>query len=67
MYKCSHEEHPRRRGHRREMRFDPYLPIKVKCPKIFEVEDKINLVLLIYDELSTGGTILVAQHMGMFF
>ena len=45
VYKFSHEEHPRRRAHRREMKFDPYLPIKLKCPKLFEVEDQINPVL----------------------
>ena len=33
------------------MKFDPYLPIKLKCPKLFEVDDQINPVLLIYDEL----------------
>ena len=32
------------------MKFDPYLPIKLKCPKLFEVEDQINPILLIYDE-----------------
>jgi len=51
VYKCSHKEYPRRRAHRREMKFDPYLPIKLKCPKLFEVKDQINLVLLLYDEL----------------
>ena len=32
------------------MKFDPYLPIKLKCPKLFEVEDQINPVLQLYDE-----------------
>lgn len=32
------------------MKFDPYLPTKVKFPKLFEVEDQINPILLIYDE-----------------
>jgi len=50
VYKDSHEEHPRRRAHRREMKFDPYLPIKLKCPKLFEVKDQINPVLQLYDE-----------------
>jgi len=34
------------------MRFDPYLPIELKCPKLFEVEDQINPILLIYDKLA---------------
>lgn len=36
--------------HRGEMKFDPYLPIKLKCPKRFEVKDQINPVLQLYDE-----------------
>ena len=32
------------------MKFDPYLPDKVKSPKLFEVEDQINPVLQLYDE-----------------
>jgi len=50
VYKGSHEEHPRRKIRRGEMKFDPYLLIKIECPKLFEVEDQINHVLLIYDE-----------------
>jgi len=50
VYKSSHEEHPSRRVYRKGMKFDPYLPIKLKCPKLFEVEDQINPILLIYDE-----------------
>ena len=50
VYKGSSKEHPRRKIHRREMKVDPYLPIKLKCPKLFEVEDQINPILLIYDE-----------------
>jgi len=50
VYKGSHEEHPRRKIHRREMKFNPYLPIKLKCPKLFEVKDQINPVLQLYDE-----------------
>lgn len=50
VYKGSHEEHPRR-AHRKGIKFDPYLPIKLKCPKLFEVEDQINPIFLIYDEL----------------
>jgi len=50
VYRGSQEEHPRKKAHRREMKFDPYLPIKRKCPKLFEVEDQINLVLQLYDE-----------------
>jgi len=52
VYKGSCKEHPRRKIHKRGMKFDPYLPIKLKCPKLFEVEDQINPVLLIYDELA---------------
>jgi len=50
VYRGSYEEHPRRRACRGEMKFDPYLLIKVNCPKIFEVEDQINPVLQLYDE-----------------
>lgn len=39
VYKGSHEEHPRMRTHRKGMKFDPYLPIKLKFPKLFEVDD----------------------------
>lgn len=42
VYRNSHEECPRRRIYRKGMKFDPYLPDKVKCPKLFEVEDQIN-------------------------
>jgi len=50
VYTGSHEEHSRRKIHRKGMKFDPYLPTKLKSPKLFEVEDQINHVLLIYDE-----------------
>ena len=50
VYKGSYEKHPRRRIHRGEMKFDQYLPIKLKCPKLFEVDDQINPVLQLYDE-----------------
>jgi len=50
VYKGSHEEHPRRKIHRREMKVDPFFPIKPKCHKLFEVEDQINLVLQLYNE-----------------
>jgi len=50
MCKCSHEEHPRRKIQRGEVKVDPYLPVKLKFPNLFEVEDQINLVLLIYDQ-----------------
>lgn len=50
VYKSSHEEHPRRKIHRGEMKFDQYLPLKLQFSKLFEVEDQINPVLLIYDE-----------------
>ena len=50
VYTSSHEEHPRRKIHKEGMKVDPYLPIKLKCPKIFEVEDQINPVLQLYDE-----------------
>jgi len=50
VYKGSCEELPRRKIHRREMKVDPFLPTKLKCPRLFEVEDQINHVLLIYDE-----------------
>ena len=50
VYRSSHEKHPRRRAYRREIKFDPYLPIKLKCPKLFEVDDQINLVLQLYEE-----------------
>lgn len=50
VYKGSYKEHPRRKIHRGEMKVDPFLPIKLKCPILFEVEDQINPVLLIYDE-----------------
>jgi len=52
VYKISHEEHPRRRVYRKGVKFDPYLPIKLKCPKRFEVDDQINLVLQLYDKLT---------------
>ena len=32
------------------MKVDPFLPIKLKCPKLFEVDDKENHVLKLYDE-----------------
>lgn len=35
---------------RGEMKFDQYLPLKLKFPKFFEVDDKINHVLQLYDE-----------------
>lgn len=50
VYKSSHEEHPRRRAYREGMKFGSSLPDKVKCPKLFEVEDQINPILQIYDE-----------------
>ena len=50
VYKGSHIEHPRRKVYRKGMKFDPYLPDKVKCSKIFEVDDQINPILMIYDE-----------------
>ena len=50
VYRGPHEEHPRRKAYRKGMKFDPYLPIKVKCPKLFEVEDQINPIFQIYDE-----------------
>jgi len=50
VYKGSCKQHPRRKIHRREMKFDPYMPSKLNCPKLFEVDDQINPVLLIYDE-----------------
>jgi len=56
VYKVSHEEHPRMKVYREGMKFDPYLPDKVKCPKLFEVEDQINPILLIYDELVERGS-----------
>jgi len=43
VYKGSCEEHPRRKIHRGEMKVDPYLPMKLKCPKLFEVADQLNL------------------------
>lgn len=36
--------------HRRGMKFDQYLPLKLKCPKLFEVDDQINHVSQLYDE-----------------
>jgi len=36
--------------HRREMKVDPFLPIKLKYPKLFEVGDQLNLVLQLYNE-----------------
>jgi len=50
VYRGSQEKHPRKKAHRGEMKFDQYLPLKLKCPKLFEVEDQINLVLQLYDE-----------------
>jgi len=38
------------RVYRKGMKFDPYLLDKVKCPKLFKVEDQINPILQIYDE-----------------
>ena len=52
VYKGSSKEHPRRKIRRGEMKCDPYLPIKLKCPKLFKVGDQINPILLIYDELA---------------
>ena len=45
VYKGSCEERPRRKIYRGEMKFDQYLPLKLKCPKLFEVDDQINHVL----------------------
>jgi len=50
VYKGSHEEHPRRRAYREGMKYRSSLPDKVKCPKLFEVDDQINPILQIYDE-----------------
>jgi len=50
VYTGSHEEYPRRKIHRGEMKFVQYLPLKLKCPKLFEVDDQINPVLQLYDE-----------------
>jgi len=50
VYKGSHEEHSRMRVYRQGMKFDRSLPDKVKCHKLFEVEDQINPILQIYDE-----------------
>lgn len=49
VYKGSHKEHPRMRVYRKGMKFDPYLPNKVRFPKLFEVEDQINPIFLIFD------------------
>lgn len=52
VYKGSHEEHPRMRVYRKGMKCDPYLPDKVRCPKLFEVDDQINPILQLFDELA---------------
>ena len=50
VYKGSSEQRPRRKTHRKGMKHRSSLPIKLRCPKLFEVDDQINTVLLIYDE-----------------
>jgi len=50
VYRGSYEEHPRRRVYREGMKYRSSLPIKLKCPKLFEVNDQINPVLQLYDE-----------------
>jgi len=50
VYKGSHEERPRRRAYREGMKFGSSLPEKVKCPKLFEVEDRTNPILQLFDE-----------------
>ena len=50
VYIGSHEEHLRKKIHRGEMKFDQYLPLKLKSPKFFEVDDQINPILQVFDE-----------------
>ena len=45
VYKGSGEEHPRTRTYREGMKYRSSLPNKLKCPKLFEVDDQINHVL----------------------
>lgn len=52
VYKSLHEEHPRMRAYREGVKYNPSLPHKVKFPKLFEVYDKINPILKIFDELA---------------
>jgi len=39
VYKGSHEEHPRMRAYKEGVKYKPSLPKKIKCHKLFEVED----------------------------
>jgi len=50
VYKSFHEEHPRTRAYKEGVKYKPSLPNKVKCLKIFEVDDQINLILHVFDE-----------------
>jgi len=50
VYKGSHEEYPRMRIYRKGMKYKPPLLDKIKCPKLFEVEDQINPILQLFDE-----------------
>lgn len=49
------------------MKYRSSLPNKLKCHKLFEVEDQINHVLLIYDESVDRQQFLVTQQMGNFW
>lgn len=52
VYKSFHERHPRMRSYREGVKYKPSLLDKVKCPKIFEVDDQINKILQVFDELA---------------
>ena len=39
------------RAYKEGMKYKPYLPDEVKCPKLFEVDGQINPILQIFDEL----------------
>lgn len=51
VYKSFHKEHLRMREYREGVKYKPSLPNKVKCPKLFEVDDQINPILQVFDEL----------------
>jgi len=51
VYKSFQVKHQRLEACREELKYRPSLPNNIKCWKVFEVGDKINRLLQVFDEL----------------